>query len=185
MPKVCKKRRCIVCKKSFTQFRSTQKACSLKCAIDYSRQKEAKKKEQEEKRELRRRKEGLKTLSQWLKEAQTEFNRFIRLRDSREPCISCQRHHSGQYHAGHYRSVGAAPELRFDEDNVHKQCAPCNNHKSGNAIDYRINLINKIGLARVEKLEGPHEAKRYRIEDAKEIKKTYRQKCRELEKEAA
>ncbi|WP_258530002.1 recombination protein NinG [Pseudomonas aeruginosa] len=67
--------------------------------------------------------------------------------------------HDGQYHAGHYRSVGSHPELRFDEDNVHKQCAPCNNHKSGDVVNYRINLVAKIGAAAVARLEGPHERK--------------------------
>jgi hypothetical protein len=44
---------------------------------------------------------------------------------------------------------------------------------------YRENLIAKIGLERVEWLEGPHEPKRYRIEDLKEIRDTYRLKLKE------
>ncbi len=182
MPKILKEKRCKVCNSTFTQFRSTQKVCSVKCARAYAQQKAAEKREREERRENLRRKEGLKTLSDWLKEAQTEFNKFIRLRDAGNLCISCQKPPKKK-NAGHYRSVGAAPELRFEEDNCHLQCEHCNNHKSGNAVDYRINLVNKIGLERVEWLEGPHEPKRYRIEDAKEIKKTYRAKWRNLEKQ--
>ncbi|HFU0230446.1 TPA: recombination protein NinG, partial [Vibrio parahaemolyticus] len=67
--------------------------------------------------------------------AQEQFNRFIVLRDNGKPCASCGRYLS--LCAGHYRSVGAAPELRFNEDNVHGQCYECNGNKSGNAKEYR------------------------------------------------
>ena len=78
--------------------------------------------------------------------------------------------------AGHYRTVGAHPELRFEPDNVHKQCnRNCNKAKSGNLTEYRKNLVKKIGLKRVEYLEGPHKAKHYTIEDIKDIKKKYQQ----------
>jgi len=184
MPKLPKQKRCKVCPKKFRPSRSTQKVCSLKCARKYAQEKERLKQEREQRRDNRRRKEALKTLSDWLKEAQADFNKFIRLRDSGLPCISCQKP-PRKKNAGHYRSIGAAPELRFHEDNCHLQCEHCNNHKSGNAIDYRINLIEKIGIERVEYLEGPHEPRRYRVEDAKEIKKIYRQKWRELERQAA
>lgn len=118
--------------------------------------------------------------SYWLKTAQTAFNAYIRKRDEHLPCISCQRHHSGQYHAGHYRSVGGNPELRFEPLNNNKQCMPCNSHLSGNLIDYRINLIKKIGQEKVDWLEGPHEPKRYTIEDLKELSKYYKAELKKL-----
>jgi len=127
------------------------------------------------------RKNALKTRSQWLKEAQTQFNRYIRLRDAKDPCISCQRHHEGQYHAGHYMTAGGFPELRFNEDNCSKQCSPCNNHLSGNIAAYRINLVKKIGLERVESLEGPHDPLKLTIDEIKEIKAKYRDKAKELD----
>lgn len=127
-------------------------------------------------------KEKLKTLSDYKKELQTVFNAYIRLRDSHLPCISCGRHHTGQYHAGHYRSVGSNPQLRFNEDNVHKQCAPCNNHKSGNPIEYRINLIKKIGQERVEFLESDHDPKHYTKLELIELKVIYKDKIRKLKK---
>jgi hypothetical protein len=132
----------------------------------------------EDRKANREAKQKLKTKSDHLREAQTIFNKYIRLRDKADPCISCGRYHAGQNHAGHYRSVGAAPELRFNEDNCHLQCAPCNNHRSGNAIDYRINLVKKIGVERVEFLEGKHEPKKYTIDDIIDIKSSYRQKIR-------
>jgi hypothetical protein len=138
-----------------------------------------------ERREIKIRKEKLKSRADHLREAQAVFNEWIRLRDAALPCVSCGRFHEGQWHAGHYRTVGANPELRFNPDNVHKQCAPCNNHKSGDIVNYRINLVRRIGLERVEILEGPHKAQRYTIEDLKTMKADYRALIRELKGAAA
>jgi len=123
---------------------------------------------------------NLKDRSKQLKLAQSAFNKYIRLRDKDLPCISCQRHHNGQYHAGHFKSVGAHPELRFNENNNHKQCAPCNNHLSGNQLEYRINLIKKIGLDKVEALECWSGAKKYTIDEIIEVKDKYLRKCKKL-----
>ena len=90
-----------------------------------------------------------------LKLAQAEFNKFIRLRDAHLPCISCQRFHEGRYDAGHYLSIGAHPEHRFNEDNCHKQCHwNCNIQQSGNIKNYRIELVKKIGIQKVTKFRG-------------------------------
>lgn len=115
------------------------------------------------------------------KAAQKAFNAFIRARDQGQPCISCQRYHSGQYHAGHYKTAGGNPELRFNELNCHLQCAPCNNHLSGNIVEYRKNLIEKIGADKADFLEGPHELKKYTAQDYKEIETYYKAKLKELE----
>ena len=139
-----------------------------------------KKREKIEKAADRQKRESLKSRSQWLKEAQTAFNAYIRARDEKEPCISCGRHHEGQYHAGHYLSTGARPELRFEPLNVHKQCQPCNTHLHGNLILYRVNLIKKIGIEKVEWLEGPHEPKHYSIDDLKQLIAKYREQTKEL-----
>lgn len=178
-------KKCKNCKTEILNpYSSTQTACSPSCAIELARKKQAKDnkaKAKLERKEHRAAKERVKTRGQHTKEAQTVFNKAVRLEDDKEPCISCGRHHEGQYHAGHYLSVGACPELRFERLNCHKQCAPCNNHLSGNQVKYRINLIKKIGLEKVEWLEGPHEPKRYTIEDLKEIKRIYKAKIKELE----
>ena len=128
-------------------------------------------------------KENAKTLGQLAKEAQAEFNKYIRLRDANKPCISCGRWHQGQWDAGHYRTVGANPELRFEELNVHRQCAPCNNHKSGDIVNYRWNLVQRVGQDKVDWLEGPHKAKKYTREQLKEIKRVYREKAKQLQAE--
>ena len=103
------------------------------------------------------------------------------MRDAKEPCISCGRYHEGQYHAGHYRSVGSTPELRFNELNCHKQCSVCNNYLSGNAIEYRRGLVAKIGIDQVEWVEGKHEPNKYTIDEIVQIKKYYQQKIKDIE----
>lgn len=176
-----KDKTCKQCGKTFTPFRSMMRVCSTHCAIIDGRERRLDKEKKAARKEHRAAKERIKSRGQWLKEAQTAFNKYIRLRDAAEPCISCGRHHAGQYHAGHYRSVGSAPELRFEELNNNKQCAPCNNHLSGNLIPYRVNLIGKIGLDKVEWLEGPHDPKKYTIDDIKEIKAKYAKLARGME----
>lgn len=174
------------CRREFLPFRPMQAVCSPKCAsalVEYNKQRELREQAKAERKAARVAKERLKTRSDYMKEAQAEFNKYIRERDYGLPCISCGRHHKGQYHAGHYRTVGGSPELRFEPLNCHKQCAPCNNHKSGDIVNYRISLVKKIGADKVAWLEGPHEAKRYTVEDLKELKRHYRALSRELIKE--
>ena len=162
----------------------------MKCAIAYSKRKAEEKRKKQEKsdrleasRRMRDRKEKLKSRSDWLKEAQKAFNEFIRLRVKDLPCISCGRYHQGQYHAGHYRRVGACPELRFNEDNVHKQCSACNSHLSGNILEYRLGLIEKIGLERVEFLERKdHPPLKLSVEEIKDLIKAYKAKVKELKR---
>lgn len=186
--KEVKQKTCKACGSKFRPSLSTQKACSVKCALDLAPANQDKARKaiaQRERREIKVRKERVKSRADHVRETQAVFNEWIRLRDAALPCVSCGRHHEGQYHAGHYRTVGANPELRFEPLNVWKQCAPCNNHKSGDIVNYRIELVRRIGADRVEWLEGPHEAQRYTIEDLKAIKAEYRAKIKELKGAAA
>ncbi|MGY2199047.1 recombination protein NinG [Pseudomonas gingeri] len=181
-PKKC---RVAACRASFVPARLGQAVCSPACAIiDGSRNQEKARKSLAEvgRKELRTAKVKIKTRAQYMKEAQAAFNAWIRERDIGLPCVSCGRHHNGQWHAGHYRTVGGNPELRFEPLNVWRQCAPCNNHKSGDIVNYRLELVKRIGADKVEWLEGPHEPQRHTIEQLQAIKAEYRAKTRELKK---
>jgi hypothetical protein len=164
-----KQKRCKSCKGMFEPVKPLQSVCSPLCACALVQTNKDKLRRKDTKTRL----EAIKPRVQWLREAQSAFNRWIRLRDDAQPCISCGRHHGGQYHAGHYLSTGARPELRFDEFNVHKQCQPCNMYRHGNLILYRGNLIAKIGQSEVDRLEGPAPAQKYTIDDLKQIKRKY------------
>ena len=174
-----KKIKCSICPTKFIKFSSTQRCCSLACAIKQAE----KDKKKRERKETKLKLDSIKSLSEHLKEAQTAFNRFIRERDKNELCISCQKI-GKKRNAGHYRTVKAAPQLRFSEDNCHGQCEHCNSYLSGNITEYRINLVKKIGVERVEELERNNTIAKYTIEDAKRIKKEYKEKAKELGIEA-
>lgn len=112
-------------------------------------------------------------------------NAYIRERDAGQPCISCGKNSGAKMNAGHYLTAGGHPELRFEEDNIHLQCEWCNSYLSGNIARYRINLIKKIGLERVEWLEGPHEPANRTIDDLIETRDRFKLKLKSLQQERA
>lgn len=136
--------------------------------------------------ETRKAKEKLKTRSDWLKEAQIAFNRYVRLRDKGKECISCggrsEQRYGGTMEAGHYRSVGSSPENRFNLWSVHLQCVKCNRYLSGNAIEYRIRLIQRIGLDKVEAIEANNTPRHYSIEYLQRVKRIFNKKANRLSK---
>ena len=169
-------------------MRSTAIACSYLCATQWvaARKEKLKKQEAKIERQLtKERKEKLKTRNDWIKECQVAFNAFIRERDKDKPCICCgkplgESQVGGGFDCGHYRSTGSAPHLRFCEDNAHGQTKFCNRYRAGNAVDYRLGLIQRIGLERVEAIEADNEPKKWTIDELKEIKQKYKLKLKEL-----
>lgn len=184
--------KCKVCGGEFTKFRPMQKVCSLACAKEIGSktaksqaEKERRKQEKAERAALKARKEAILTRSDWIKRAQKAFNAFIRARDKDKPCICCGKPLAvdavgGGFDAGHYRSVGSAPHLRFDETNCHGQTKQCNRYGAGRAVDYRIGLIARIGLQAVELIEADHCERKYTIEGLKAIEAHYKLKAKEL-----
>ena len=176
------------CRASFVPRESFQTWCSPDCAVVIARSKQEKKRKslaQVERREIKIRKEKLKSRADHIKDTQIAFNAWVRARDAELPCVSCGRHHQGKYDAGHYRTVGGNPALRFEPLNCHRQCSPCNTQLSGNIVKYRIELVKRIGIERVDWLEGPHEPKKYTVEQLKAMTAEYRAKTRELKRAAA
>ena len=186
-----KKCRVAECRASFVPQRLGQRVCSPACAIldaptNQANQEKARKSlAQIERREIKVRKEKLKSRADHLKDTQKAFNAWVRARDAELSCVSCGSHHKGKYDAGHYRTVGGNPALRFEPMNCHRQCSQCNTQLSGNIVNYRIELVKRIGAEAVEWLEGPHEPKKYTIEELKAMTAEYRAKTRELKRAAA
>ncbi|QOU08030.1 recombination protein NinG [Pseudomonas fluorescens] len=188
-PKKC---RVTACGASFVPLRLGQAVCSPACAIlDAPKNQDRARKAiaQRERRDIKVRKEKLKSRADHLREAQSVVNEYVRLRDAHLPCISCDsmpNDHDlmtgSRWDAGHYRSVGACPELRFEPLNIHRQCVKCNRNLSGNAVEYRIRLVLRIGAEKVAWLEGLHPACKYTVEEIKAIKAKYRAMTRELKK---
>jgi hypothetical protein len=172
--------RCKQCKISFQQVRALQQVCSPTCGIALAHAKRVNKDKKEYNAVTKEKKKKLKTRADYLRECQVVFNLFIRLRDHIEPCISCCRHHTGQYHAGHYLSIGSHPWLRFNELNTFKQCCACNNKLSGNILNYRKNLIQKFGIEFVERLESNQETEKLTTDEIVSLTSMYKAKAKEL-----
>jgi len=177
-----KPRPCKCCAKPFVPVRPLQAVCSPRCAAKKVKQDKA-----EERAKVRTRKEAIKTIPQLIREAQIEFNAYIRLRDRGRGCICCgvalgDSAVGGGADAGHYRSTGSASHLRFNEDNCHAQSKQCNRWGAGRAVDYRIGLIERIGLERVLALESDNRPHKWEAEELRQIKATYRAKRKELER---
>lgn len=184
-----KEKTCRYCKAKFIPKPIGAIVCSIDCAqglIGKRKQREYLKVEAQDRKETKTRLTAHKTRSQWMKEVQIEFNKFIRLRDINCLCICCDKpllgsnETGGQYDCGHYRSVGSAPHLRFDERNAHAQRKQCNRWGSGRAVNYRLGLISRIGLMAVEALEADQTPKHYAIQDLIELKKYYKNKSKQL-----
>lgn len=188
-----KKCRVETCRTLFVPARIGQAVCSPACAmIDAPRHapKAHKALADIERKDIKVRKEKLKSRGEHMREAQQAFNEYVRTRDQAAGhlCISSGKplDWSGNaVDAGHYRSVGSAPHLRFDERNCHAQSKQDNRFLSGNAVDYRIGLIARIGQEAVDALEADQSVRKYSVEQIKGIKAYYRAKTRELKRAAA
>ncbi|MFG0466611.1 recombination protein NinG [Pseudomonas putida] len=176
------------CGVKFTPLQLGQKVCGWQCGLaiakEPSNQKVARKAiAQRERREIQVRKQKLKSRADYAKEAQAAINRYVRLRDAHLGCVSCDKpaSWSGQWHCSHFRSVGAAPHLRFNLWNMNKSCSACNNFLSGNIMAYRPALIEKIGQEKVDWLECNNSLARHDIPYLKRLKAVFIKKSRRLE----
>ena len=184
---------CSACHKPILNRRSTLQTKCAPCVykVANARDKEVRKAQRQavidtrkkDAADTRARRVALKSRRDWLNDTQSVFNAWVRVRDAALPCVSCGRHHEGQYHAGHYLTVGARPELRFTPDNVHKQCSACNTHLHGNLILYRVELIRRVGLQIVEALEGPHPPAKWSIDELKTIRDGFRILAKQLKEQ--
>jgi hypothetical protein len=120
----------------------------------------------------------LETVQDLVKAAQLVFNKYIRERDKEQPCISCKQKPK-KVNAGHFWNANNHWNVRFDEDNVHVQCERCNSYLSGNLLEYRTNLLTKIGAERFNELEArARVTRKFTKDELKEIIKTYKQKIK-------
>lgn len=186
---------CAVCKKQFVKkISSLQKVCSYQCALAFAEAEKKKKQEKLDRQEriknrkrLKAYKEANKTHNDLIKEAQSAVNKYIRMRDENKECISCgtpliSEKLGGGFDAGHYRSRGAAPHLRFYTLNIFGQCKRCNRYLGGNYHEYRIGLIGRLGIEKVEAIEADQRPRHYSDEDLRRIKRIFNKKVNLLAK---
>jgi hypothetical protein len=173
-----KRYKCKVCKELYIKERVSQQVCEATCAIkliELSNAKKARQAVAKDRRETKAKLDAIKSKTELLRDAQTSFNAYIRARDAKLGCVSCDKPSSwhGQWHASHYKSLGARPELRFNVYNVHKACSVCNNYKSGNLIDYRAGILKRISAEKLDMLESFSGSKNYSKEQIVRIKKIF------------
>jgi len=162
------------CQKEFVPVNGKHICCDWKCATDYA-------KEKAEKTRASDQRKARKEYKQMMKVAQQVVNKYVRLRDRNESCISCNSPSGFRIEAGHYRSAGNNGAIRFHTLNIHAQDHKCNCHLSANLIPYRENLIKKIGLNRVEWLEAQTQTRKYTVEYLQRIIKVFRKKNKLIE----
>lgn len=170
--------RCRNCKEKFEAVRFNQKYClkdeCIRVFVEEAKSKAWKKTKSKMKTDLM-------TLQDYIKLAQITFNKYIRLRDKDELCISCKQKPK-KSNAGHYYNANNHWNVRFNEDNVHLQCEHCNTFLSGNLINYRENLLKKIGEGKFQLLEAEaKKTRKFTIDELKEIINIYKKKIKQYE----
>lgn len=177
---------CKVCKTEFHPMQPMARVCSPACAISLAvsqRGKAEKVAQVKERKADKAKREKLKSKADYAKDAQTAVNKYVRLRDSHLGCVSCDKPASwgGQWHASHFRSVGAASSVRFHLWNIHKSCSVCNNWKSGNLSEYEPRLREKIGSEKVDWLRTQNQLSAYSIEYLLRLKIIFKKRAKRLE----
>ncbi len=185
--KKLKTRKCKVCRATYTPVRPLQSACGTVCALALAqarRERDTARVAREDRKRTRAQREAMKTISQLEKAAQTEVNRYVRLRDHHLGCCSCDKPASwgGQWHASHLRSVGAASSIRFHLWNIAKACSQCNNHLSGNLSEYLPRAIARMGQERVDWLYAQNKTVKRTREYLERLRSVFKAKANRLQK---
>lgn len=194
------RRKCAHCREWFYPAREGQTVCCFECASAIGKKQAAKAREAAKKKALLRQREvekesrqrrrakriELKTKSQWRSEAQTAFNKYVRLRDAGKPCISCGRlpeqKLGGTMDCGHYRTRGAARHLSFNLHNTAAQCVYCNRDRAGAQKAFEQGLIQRIGPEAVDALNNDNTIRNFDIPYLQRVKSIFIRKARALEK---
>jgi len=177
-PKPCRN-----CKVPFIKCRPLQRVCGWECGLEVAKkiaEKQARALARADRVKTKKSIEDMEPLSYWEKRAEKEVNRYVRLRDAHLGCISCDKgpNWDGQWHASHFRSVGAASALRFHLWNIKKSCSECNRHKSGNLSEYEPRLrAMPGGNAKVDWLRTQNQIVRYRRDYLERLTAVFRKKA--------
>lgn len=198
------------CGKKFTPVPGAigQKVCCWQCGLAIAGQPENQKKarvaiEQRERREIKVRREKLRSHGDHVQEATSAVQAYRRVYELSigSGCISCGKSQAeieaaqgwktgGAWDGGHFLGKGARPELRLEEKNIWLQCKGCNGGsakyaRKGESVrnGFRMGLIERIGLEAVEALEADHRPRKYTIEELKQITAHYRALLRDLKKQ--
>jgi len=167
-----RKKKCKTCKEWFEPEREMQSTCgSIECAIGFAKV-GIKKKNNKDKKEAQQNNKSF-----LMKKAQEIVNKYVRLRDKKLSCVSCNTTQA-KWDAGHFKSAGGHQQLRFNTLNIHKQCMRCNQYLSGNLIPYEEELIKRIGKERVQAFKSNHRIAKYSVPYLQKLIKVFRKKVK-------
>lgn len=183
--------RCAACRESFERRRPLQAACSPACALEVARRKRerAQAKETAAARKAHKaRVEKLKTRGEWMAEAQAAVNRYVKLRDLRAGygCVSCGAPYrlvrGGAFDAGHWRSRGSAPHLRFDTRQIALQCRRCNDFGAGMPVEFEAELIRRRGAEVVAAIKADQVPRKYTVDYLRRLRDIFRRRAARIER---
>lgn len=206
-----RRKRCPECRVMFAPSRSSQAVCGeIECAVAHGKSEKGQASARKAladvgRRDIRERKEALKSRAAHMKDAEKAVRDYRRTYELSigSGCISCGESQEsiiaaqgwktgGAFDAGHFLGKGARPELRLVPSNIWLQCKSCNAGSSkfarkGETVSqvFRAGLIARIGLEAVEALEADHTPRKETVEQLKAITADYRAKTRELKRAAA
>lgn len=170
-------KKCKICQRDFTPYKSTDKVCSYLCSVKLAEQVEIEKKFKVLKMnvQLENSKERLQDL----------INKIVRLIDRGHPCISSGTPY-GKYlvDAGHFYSVGSNPTLRYNLLNIFAQSRSDNDRKGGKGSNYGLSLKETFGADvrdEIESLPAKYKSIHLTNEEANEACKKARQMIKALE----
>lgn len=189
-----RKAKCKHCGTAFERFDMRKTWCSPECgahlalkALEKARQKA----KAAEKREDTAKRKSQMTRSDWIKKARAAVNRYCRLRDiaAGKGCITCgarpEARFGGAFDAGHWRSVGSAPQLQFWTSQIRLQCVKCNRYGGGRAVEFRMALVAERGEAWVQSIEAANHTAKFSTQYLERLTRIYAARARKKEKQIA
>ena len=171
--------------------------CSLECAVKRAEDALEKKKRRDaiaekraqvaDRQETRARLRAMRKLSAFEADTQAACNRYVRLRDAGKGCIDCGKPFEpnkpgGSMDAGHFRSVGSAPEMRYDLDNIFGQWKNCNRPGGTTQEAFRAGVLARIGPERLAAVEGPRGPRKWSRDELIELRARFAAMARGLER---
>lgn len=188
------KAKCVVCRAPFTRVDMRVKWCSPECGGVHGEKKLADQKAKaarQAKATDRAKRASLKTRTDWIKSARAAVNRYCRLRDiaAGRGCVTCgarpETRFGGAFDAGHWRSVGSAPQLQFMTSQIRLQCVKCNRFGGGRAVEFRMALVNDRGENWVRAVEAMNHVAKFSVEYLQRLTRVFTRKANRMEKRIA
>ncbi len=170
------------CGNTYTQYTTLQNKC-VSCLAKVGKDRMTPgTKEHKESVTQHKREHKEKDKTYWREQAQKAVNRYIRMRDRNESCPTCERplNRGVQLQAGHFKTRGSHPAIRYVIQNIHGQCASCNLF-TNDLAKYEAFIVRKYGQEMLDWLNVEHGVYNFTVEDMQAIALHYKNLCGRIE----